>query len=251
MADEPKKETVRIVLPPRRDGQTTPGARETATINLPPKPVQKPGIPVVPPKPPGSLSAPPPPPKPPGIAPAPAAAAPVAPPPVAAPKPPLSVPPPAVPKPPAPAGVVPPKPPVAPPAPPVGIKPPVAPAPAAAAPVAPAPVAPAKPVTAPAAIKPATPAAPVIAPAPLSADAKKETAKVPPGAPTKAGMPQATVQLQKKPPATVPGKAAPSAPITVAAPAAAATGEISVVWGGASLAFSLIALLVQIWFLLG
>jgi hypothetical protein len=37
---EPKKETVRIVLPPRREGQplaSTP--RETAMINLPPKPV--------------------------------------------------------------------------------------------------------------------------------------------------------------------------------------------------------------------
>ena len=38
--NEPKKETVRIVLPPRRDGK--PGAanpREAAMINLPPKPL--------------------------------------------------------------------------------------------------------------------------------------------------------------------------------------------------------------------
>ena len=43
---EPKKETVRIVLPPRRDGQPpASSSRETAMINLPPKPVQKPGAP--------------------------------------------------------------------------------------------------------------------------------------------------------------------------------------------------------------
>jgi len=43
---EPKKETVRIVLPPRRDGQKTGGTpRETAMINLPPRPVPKAGAP--------------------------------------------------------------------------------------------------------------------------------------------------------------------------------------------------------------
>ena len=43
---EPKKETVRIVLPPRRDGQPlASNPRETAMINLPPKPMQKPGAP--------------------------------------------------------------------------------------------------------------------------------------------------------------------------------------------------------------
>ena len=43
---EPKKETVRIVLPPRRDGQpAASGPRETAMINLPPKPVPKPADP--------------------------------------------------------------------------------------------------------------------------------------------------------------------------------------------------------------
>jgi len=60
---EPKKETVRIVLPPRREGQplaSTP--RETAMINLPPKPVPAssdaptpPSAPAVPP----SMPAPP------------------------------------------------------------------------------------------------------------------------------------------------------------------------------------------------
>ena len=43
---EPKKETVRIVLPPRRDGQPpASSSRETAMINLPPKPILKPGAP--------------------------------------------------------------------------------------------------------------------------------------------------------------------------------------------------------------
>ncbi|MEY3481485.1 MAG: hypothetical protein RIQ71_2260, partial [Verrucomicrobiota bacterium] len=37
---EPKKETVRIVLPPRRDaGQTAANPREAAMVNLPPKPL--------------------------------------------------------------------------------------------------------------------------------------------------------------------------------------------------------------------
>ncbi len=49
MADEPKKETVRIVLPPRRDGQPlASNPRETAMINLPPKPVPKPPAPAAP-----------------------------------------------------------------------------------------------------------------------------------------------------------------------------------------------------------
>ena len=55
---EPKKETVRIVLPPRRDGQPlASNPRETAMINLPPKPVQKPVASESPP-PPGESAAP-------------------------------------------------------------------------------------------------------------------------------------------------------------------------------------------------
>ncbi len=48
---EPKKETVRIVLPPRREGQALPTTpRETAMINLPPKPVPAaPSAPAAPP----------------------------------------------------------------------------------------------------------------------------------------------------------------------------------------------------------
>lgn len=84
---EPKKETVRIVLPPRREGQQAAGnPRENAMINLPPKPAPagavppppglKPPAPPAPPaglKPPGAPMAPPMAPKPPGIVAAPAA----------------------------------------------------------------------------------------------------------------------------------------------------------------------------------
>lgn len=49
---EPKKETVRIVLPPRKDNQpATANPRETVMLNLPPKPASI--APGVPPKPPG------------------------------------------------------------------------------------------------------------------------------------------------------------------------------------------------------
>ena len=67
---EPKKETVRIVLPPRRDGQPLASSpRETAMINLPPKPIQKPGVPESVSVPEGEPPAIPPIPKPPGMAP--------------------------------------------------------------------------------------------------------------------------------------------------------------------------------------
>jgi hypothetical protein len=56
---EPKKETVRIVLPPRREGQSLASTpRETAMINLPPKPMPVPGEASTPPAPP-SAPAPP------------------------------------------------------------------------------------------------------------------------------------------------------------------------------------------------
>ena len=77
---EPKKETVRIVLPPRRDGNHgAANPREAAMINLPPKPLPtmvgapptmpappKPGLPPAPsvpgmPPPPAAASAPMPP----------------------------------------------------------------------------------------------------------------------------------------------------------------------------------------------
>ncbi len=66
---EPKKETVRIVLPPRREGQSAAGnPRENAMINLPPKPAPAPtgGAPLPPaglkpPSPPVGLTPPKPP----------------------------------------------------------------------------------------------------------------------------------------------------------------------------------------------
>lgn len=66
---EPKKETVRIVLPPRREGQPAAGnPRENAMINLPPKPAPVPpgGAPLPPsglkpPAPPAGLTPPKPP----------------------------------------------------------------------------------------------------------------------------------------------------------------------------------------------
>jgi hypothetical protein len=88
----------------------------------------------------------------------------------------------------------------------------------------------------------------------LSAESKKETAKVPVGAPaSKAGLPQATVQLQKKPPVSTSASASKSVPpgaaISVAPqPAApAAGGEITPVIGGAALGLSLIAFAIQLW----
>ncbi|MGA0111941.1 MAG: EpsI family ATP-binding protein, partial [Chthoniobacterales bacterium] len=93
---EPKKETVRIVLPPRRDGiPTAANPREAAMVNLPPKPLPTAtGAPPTMPAPPKPFSAPAPaaplPPKPVAVAA-----------PIAAPKPPMPAA--AVPKPPVPA----------------------------------------------------------------------------------------------------------------------------------------------------
>lgn len=217
---EPKKETVRIVLPPRQGG--APGAplaanpREKAMSNLPAKPVPVPpggSTPAIP-KPPGSVA--------PGA--------------------------PSIPKPPAPASGIPsiPKPPGG-----AGIpkppgstipKPPGAPA----APIAP--VAPKPPGSAAAAIsRPAAAAgggAPV-APQPLKPEAKKETAKVQPGVVT-AKLPQATVKLQKpSQPGTV--SANINVPAISQAPAPAPAEELSPVLGVAALVAALLALGVQLW----
>ncbi len=72
------------------------------------------------------------------------------------------------------------------------------------------------------------------------------------GAPAaKAGLPQATVQLQKKPPVSTSASKSvpPGAAISVAPqPAApAASGEITPVIGGAALGLSLIAFAIQLW----
>lgn len=67
--------------------------------------------------------------------------------------------------------------------------------------------------------------------------------------PSKAGVPQATVQIQKKPPvsASTSKSVSTGAAITVAAPPVAApSGEIPVGLGAAALVISLIALGVQL-----
>jgi hypothetical protein len=192
-------------------------------INLPPKPMQKPGTPESP-----SAGEPPAFPKPPGL-------------PSFAPKPPpvsgLSAPP-AAPKPPPIAGVAPaaPKPPpVAPvvPKPPsvVGVSPGV---PKSGAP----PLAPKPPEV------PSAPKAPDVPPI-ASAESKKETAKVPPSASSlRPGLPQASVHLQKRA-----GSSASSSAITVA-PQVQAEGGVSLVVGILALAASLVAVGIQVWMFL-
>lgn len=224
---EPKKETVRIVLPPRRDGQT-PGSnpRETAMVNLPSKPAPVPPAASVPPSPlPPSI-------KPPSLSPVPPSG--------------LAQPP----KPPSIPGL---KPPGAP-----GLKPPTLPAASVNAPKPPglAPQSPAASVSMPPPASKAPSLAPKapsisagpVAPAPLKADTKKETAKVPPSAGPKPGLPQATVQLTKKPD---PSKSVSASAIKIAsAPVTAASEELSPVLGGIAAAAALIALGIQVWFFL-
>ena len=222
---EPKKETVRIVLPPRRDGQPAgSNPRETAMINLPSKPA------AVPP-PAGSVPPPPPSMKPPSLAPA----APVPP-----------------------SGIQPPKPPAAP-----GLRPPILPAAPGLAPKPPGSVPPPAPGLAkpPGSVAPAAPAAPglakppsisttPVAPAPLKADTKKETAKVPPSAGPKIGLPQATVQLSQKPD---PSKSVSASAIKIAAAPVivpSSGNEVSPLIGALAAAASFIALAIQIWFFL-
>jgi len=227
--NEPKKETVRIVLPPRRDGApAAANPREAAMVNLPPKPLPTaqgapPTMPA-PPKPPGAPVVPPPP----GI-PRPAGAAPLPPKPVAAP-PPMGAPPrPAAPSVPAPtAGIpTPPRPSMVPP--PSAPRPPM---PAAA----PAPAAP----------------KPAVAPPPSMADvaAKKETAKIqlpPPGRPA----PQATVKIGPAAPAASPMptlKRAEAAPVAEAA--GGAPDKLIDILAIAAAVVALASLGVQVWMFL-
>ncbi len=227
---EPKKETVRIVLPARRDGTPVASSpRETAMINLPPKPVPVAGgAPSAPAglRPPASIPSAPSLPKPPSI--------------------------PAIPKPPSAGGSVLPPPPAAPgsiPRPPAATVPPMAPKPPAppstvtppAAPVAPSGISVPKPPVAPTApIKP-------LAPAPLQGEAKKETAKVPASTPGSKVMPQATVQFQKKPDASVSKSVAATSAITVAAAGSStASSDLNPVLGIAALVIALLSLGVQV-----
>ena len=216
---EPKKETVRIVLPNRNDGTPVPASpRENAMINLPPKPVAVP-VPSV------------------GGAPSPSVPFPVA----GIPKLP-SVP--GIPKPPSSGGI--PKPPSAPgiPRPPAGPSGPVLPS-ATVAPKAPmsAPIAPGG--LAPLHTAP-TPGP--VGPAPIPLLAKKETAKVGGvAAPTKV-LPQATVQFKRPSSSTSTSKSlSTNAPIIVSKPIEErSSSEVSPVLGAAVLVLSLAALFVQI-----
>jgi len=97
---------------------------------------------------------------------------------------------------------------------------------------------------------PKAPAAGAIAPAPLTSESKKETAKVPPSSlGPKPGMPQATVQLQKKPAASSSKSVSTSASITVAPQPepASVSGDVSPAIGAAALVVALIALGLQLW----
>ncbi len=84
-----------------------------------------------------------------------------------------------------------------------------------------------------------------VAPAPLQAEAKKETAKVPASTPGSKVLPQATVQLQKKPDASTPKSV--SGAITIAAPESAASSDLSPVLGIAALVLALASLAMQVW----
>lgn len=209
---EPKKETVRIVLPPRREGQplaSTP--RESAMINLPPKPVPAPpSAPAVPP--PSSVSAP-------------------SVPPPSIPTPPSNLQPPSapgIPKPPSFPGVAP-KPPGAPAVPkPVSVP--------SSAEVAPAVPKPASVGPAPVAVKP---------------QAKKETAKVA-STPGLAPKPQATVRLQPRPAPSQAASATFKVQSSQIAPVAETLEEeeIPMNLAVAALVTAAIALLVQVWFMI-
>ncbi|MEI6070753.1 MAG: hypothetical protein WCS31_03090 [Verrucomicrobiae bacterium] len=86
-----------------------------------------------------------------------------------------------------------------------------------------------------------------VAPAPLQAETKKETAKVPASAPgTKAGLPQATVQLQR--PAATSKSLSTSGVIVV--PPGDSSSELSPVLGIAALVVALLSLGVQLWMML-
>jgi hypothetical protein len=109
-------------------------------------------------------------------------------------------------------------------------------------------------VVPPTAPKPPVPAVttPAIAPAPLATESKKETAKVPASSPgTKPAVPQATVQMQKKPAASASKSVPPGAAITVApASETPAGGDVSPAIGGLALAASLVAMGIQVWMML-
>ncbi|MEI8313226.1 MAG: hypothetical protein WCH98_20950 [Verrucomicrobiota bacterium] len=84
-----------------------------------------------------------------------------------------------------------------------------------------------------------------MAPAPLQGEAKKETAKVPASTPGSKVLPQATVQLQKKPDASTPKSV--SGAITVASTVSGPSEELNPIVGIAALVLALASLAVQVW----
>jgi hypothetical protein len=92
---------------------------------------------------------------------------------------------------------------------------------------------------------------PAIAPAPVSTESKKETAKVPASTPGSKTVPQATVQLQKKPTTSTSKTVGPAITVAPQPAPASSEGEVSPVIGGLALAASIAALLVQVWMIIG
>ena len=84
-----------------------------------------------------------------------------------------------------------------------------------------------------------------MAPAPLQAEVKKETAKVPASTPGSKVLPQATVQLQKKPDATSPKSV--SGAITVTSTTSGGGEDLNPIIGIAALVLALASLAVQVW----
>lgn len=84
-----------------------------------------------------------------------------------------------------------------------------------------------------------------MAPAPLQAEVKKETAKVPASTPGAKVLPQATVQLQKKPDPSTPKSV--STMSIVVPPGEGASGDLDPVVGIAALVLALASLAVQVW----
>ncbi|MFA7342958.1 MAG: hypothetical protein WC003_01515 [Terrimicrobiaceae bacterium] len=89
-----------------------------------------------------------------------------------------------------------------------------------------------------------------VAPAPLQAEAKKETAKVPASTPGSKVLPQATVQLQKKPDPSI-SKSAVGTAITVASTTPASAEDLNPIIGIAALVLALASLAVQVWMFIG
>lgn len=86
-----------------------------------------------------------------------------------------------------------------------------------------------------------------VAPAPLQAEAKKETAKVQTSVPGSKIMPQATVQIQKKPDAS---KSVATTSISVVPASGESSADMSPVLGIAALVVAVLSLGMQLWMMI-